>query len=214
MDPAGERRPVGAVHAQHPQPRVARVLLAERVVGGVALPVEEVEAVVREVRLDRAVAVHVEHPPPAPSRARRHERFVRFADRLRELLDLPVRQVPRAGVGVRARVEDRLVREPEVLHARDERVLFEWCAQIRREERHLRVAVVQHERTAHQACVDALDQDVGAHEPERRAAVLGRDVGGRHPRSQRRGMRRGRQREQRQRDHETGPPPAHGRIKP
>ena len=125
VDPAGERRAVQAVDAQDPQSRVARVLGAARVVGRVALAVEQVEAVVGEVRLDRAVAVHVEHAPGAPRGADRHALGVRLADRARELLDLPVGQAVGTRVRVRARVEDRLVREAEVLHARDERVLLE-----------------------------------------------------------------------------------------
>ena len=131
VDPAGERPAVQAVHAQDPQSRVARVLGAARVVCLVALAIEEVEAVVREVRLDRAVAVHVEYAPGAPRGTDRHALGMRLADRARELLDLPIGQAVGTRMRMRPRVEDRLVREAEVLHARDKRVLLERDAEIR-----------------------------------------------------------------------------------
>ena len=206
VDPAGERRAVGALHAQDPQPRVARVLGARGSSVGSPLPVEQVEAVVGEVRLDRAVAVHVEHAPRAPRRRAPGTRLA-CALRIARASCSTCQSARLAGprVGVRARVEDRLVREAEVLHARDERVLLEREAEVGREQRDLGVAVVEHERAAHQPGVDAHHGDVRAHEAERARPVLRRDVGLGDPGSQLSGARGAGVERERERDGDQRP---------
>jgi hypothetical protein len=89
LHPGGERRAVGVLDAQHAQPHVAGAVGAAGRVLGAPGAVEEVEPEVRQMGLDRAVAVRVGHGAVAPRRPGGHPARVGAADRLGELLDLP-----------------------------------------------------------------------------------------------------------------------------